>query len=233
MSTQLNTQSGLAGCLALLIITALAANGAGTMSLFNGKDLSGWKPVGGRGAVQWKVGKAVWDSSDPGKLSVGSPGDELISPEKGVNLATEASFQDCRLELEFLVAKDSNSGVKMMNIYEIQILDGFDEAGVGKGDCGAIYKESAPRVNACKKAGEWQQLVIEFRAPRFDAAGKKTANARFLKVILNGQVVQEDVEIAHGTNVSRNAPEKAAGPVYLQGDHGPVAFRHLKITPLN
>jgi len=88
-------------------------------------------------------------------------------------------------------------------------------------------------VNACKKPGEWQSLMIDFRAPRFDEAGKKTANAKFVKVTLNGQVVQDNVEIAHGTNVSRNAKEHPTGPIYLQGDHGSVAFRNLKVTTLN
>jgi hypothetical protein len=88
-------------------------------------------------------------------------------------------------------------------------------------------------VNACKKPGEWQKLVIDFQAPRFDAAGNKTANAKFVKITLNGQVVQDNVEIAHGTNVSRNAKEHPTGPLYLQGDHGAVAFRNLKVTPLN
>jgi hypothetical protein len=127
---------------------------------------------------------------------------------------------------------DSNSGIKMMNIYEIQIFDSYGKATLGKTDCGAVYSEIAPLVNACKKPGEWQQLVIDFRAPRFDADGKKTANARFVKVTLNGQVVQDNVEIPHGTNVGRNAKEHATGPIYLQGDHGSVAFRNLKVTPL-
>jgi hypothetical protein len=232
MRTKLSFWAGIAGCAALLLLNAPAADTAKPVALFNGKDLSGWKTVGGKGACQWAVGKTVFDPADPRKLSVGAPGDELISPQKGVNLVTAAGFQDCRLELEFMVAKDSNSGVKMMSIYEIQLLDGVDEAGTGKGDCGAIYMESAPKVNACKKPGEWQTLVIEFRAPRFDQSGKKVANARFVKVLLNAQVVQDNVEVAHGTNVSRNAPEKPVGPVYLQGDHGPVAFRNLKITPL-
>jgi hypothetical protein len=121
----------------------------------------------------------------------------------------------------------------MMNIYEVQIFDSYGKATPGKTDCGAIYSETAPLLNACKKPGEWQKLVIDFRAPRFDQAGNKTANAKFAKVTLNDQVVQSNVEIAHGTNVSRNAKEHPTGPLYLQGDHGSVAFRNLKVTPLN
>jgi len=130
-------------------------------------------------------------------------------------------------------SEDSNSGIKLMDIYEIQIFDSYGKADPGKLDCGAIYSETAPLMNACKQPGEWQKLVIDFRAPRFDAAGNKTANAKFVKVTLNGQVVQDNVEIAHGTNVGRNAKEHPTGPIYLQGDHGSVAFRNLNVTSLN
>jgi hypothetical protein len=225
----------LAGVAALAIgiaVSAGAAEHAPAVTLFNGQDFAGWKTVGSR-SNQWQFGQAALDPTNPAKLLKTGPGREWVSSDKNVNLATEAEFRDCRLELEFMLAKDSNSGVKLMNIYEIQLLDSFGKAVAGKEDCGAVYKESAPKVNACKRAGEWQTLVIDFRAPRFDAAGQKTANARFVKVVLNGQVVQANVEIAHGTNVSKDVKEKPAGPVYLQGDHGPVAFRNLKLTPLD
>lgn len=210
-----------------------------TISLFNGHDLSGWKIIGTM-TNEWQFGKAAMNPNHPAKLKVVGPGEELISTNRTVNLSSEAVFGDCTVELEFLVGKsseendvDSNSGIKMMNIYEVQIFDSYGKATPGKTDCGAIYSETAPLLNACKPPGEWQKLMIDFRAPRFDETGKKIANARFVKVTLNGQVVQDNVEIAHGTNVSRNAPEHPTGPIYLQGDHGSVAFRNLKVTPLN
>jgi len=222
-----------AGLVVSFALFALAASAADkSVALLNGKDLSGWKIVG-KGTNHWQYGKAALDPNDPGKLIVTGPGDELVSPEKGVNLSTEAQFGDCTVEVEFMVAKGSNSGVKMENIYEIQIFDSFGKDVPDKQDSGAVYSETAPKVNAAKKPGEWQTLLIDFRAPRFDASGNKTANAKFVKVVLNGQVVQEDVEIAHGTNVGRNAKEHPTGPIYLQGDHGPVAFRNLKVTALN
>jgi len=218
---------------------AFGADSAKTISLINGKDLTGWKAIG-RGTSQWTFGQAALDPAAPAKLKVVSPGEELISTNQTVNLSSEATFGDCIVELEFMVGKstpgngtDSNSGIKMMNIYEIQIFDNYGNATLGKTDCGAVYSETAPLVNACKRPGEWQKLVIDFRAPRFDQAGNKTANAKFVKVTLNGQVVQDNVEIAHGTNVSRHAKEHPTGPIYLQGDHGSVAFRNLKVTPLN
>lgn len=237
----LNYRVVIATCLASIATNSIAfgADSAQPISLINGKDLTGWKVVG-RGPSEWTYGKAAMNSKAPAKLQIVGPGEELISTNKTVNLSSEAVFGDCLVEVEFLVGKsspsnetDSNSGVKMMNIYEIQIFDSFGKATPSKIDCGAIYSETPPSVNACKKPGEWQKLAIDFRAPRFDAAGNKTANARFVKVTLNGQVVQDNVEIAHGTNVSRNAKEHPTGPIYLQGDHGAVAFRNLKVTPLN
>jgi hypothetical protein len=233
MKTSWTRWAGTAGCLAWITAGALAADYLSAVSFLNGKDLSGWKVVG-KPPVQWKYGKAALDPADPRKLKVDGPGEELISCEKGVNLATEASFRDCRLELEFMVAKNSNSGVKLMNIYEIQMLDSHGKEPAGKGDCGAVYQEVAPRVNAAKPAGEWQKLVIDFQGPRFDESGKKTANAKFVKVTLNGQVIQENVELARGTGAGgKKAAEAPTGPIYLQGDHGPVAFRNMKLTPLN
>jgi hypothetical protein len=227
----MNIRNCLVACFALLALTALADDQK-SVSLLNGKDLSGWKTVG-KDKVQWKFGKAALDPANPAKLVVDGPGDELVSPEKGVNLSSEATFGDCRVELEFMVSQKSNSGVKLMNIYEVQIFDSFGKEVPDDKDSGAIYMEKAPKVNAAKKPGEWQTLSIDFRAPRFDASGMKTANAKFVKVVMNGQVVQENVEVAHGTNVSRNAKEHPTGPIYLQGDHGPVAFRNFKVTPLN
>ena len=234
-------RSLLAACVACVALDAavFAADTPQTVSLINGKDLTGWKLVG-KGDSQWVYGQAAMDPEHPAKLKVVGPGEELISTNRTVNLSSDAVFGDCTVEVEFLVGKatpgnsvDSNSGVKMMNIYEVQIFDSYGVATPGKTDCAAIYSETPPSLNACKPPGEWQKLVIDFRAPRFDANGKKTANAKFVKVTLNGQVVQDNVEIAHGTNVSRNAPEHPTGPIYLQGDHGAVAFRNLKVTPLN
>ena len=228
--TRLNSLASAAVCLLAFAAAALAADKA--VSLFNGKDLTGWKTAG-KGESQWKFGKAALDPADPKKLAVTGAGEELVSCEKGVNLATEASYKDCLLEMEFMVSKGSNAGVKMANIYEIQILDSFGKEVVDKGDCGAVYQENAPKVNACKKPGEWQTMVIDFRTPRFDESGKKTANAKFVKVTLNGQVIQENVEIEHGTGTGgKVAKEQPSGPVFLQGDHGPVAFRNMKITSL-
>lgn len=237
----LNIRTLIVACATSIAVcgTVFGAENQKTVSLINGHDLSSWKTIG-KNPGKWEFGNAAMDPEHPSKIKAVGPGEDMIATNRTVNLSSLAVFGDCVVELEFLVGKstegndvDSNSGIKMMNIYEIQIFDSYGKAAPGKLDCGAIYSENAPLVNACKPPGEWQKLVIDFRAPRFDDAGKKIANAKFAKVTLNGKVVQDNVEIAHGTNVSRNAAEHPTGPIYLQGDHGSVAFRNLKVTPLN
>src|SRR5690606_10606209 len=90
----------------------------------------------------------------------------------------------------------------------------------------------APLVNACNPPGTWQTLEIHFQAPRFDEDGTKVANARIVKAVLNGQVVQDDVEMAAPTGSNWTRPERAEGQILLQADHGPVAFRNVRVRPL-
>ncbi len=134
--------------------------------------------------------------------------------------------------------KGSNSGVYFQARYEIQILDSWGVEHPKYGDCGGIYERwkdnqgfegRPPRVNASREPGEWQSFDVIFRAPRFDAAGGKIANARFVKVIHNGTVVHENVEVTGPTRASTFEDEKPLGPLMLQGDHGPVAYRNLRV----
>jgi hypothetical protein len=99
-------------------------------------------------------------------------------------------------------------------------------------DMGALYSASPPKVNASKAPGEWQKYVIEFRAPKFDDKGQKTANAKFVKVELNGTVIHENVEMKGVTGGALSNKEIATGPLMFQGDHGAVAYRNIKVTPL-
>lgn len=151
----------------------------------------------------------------------------------GSDIYTAAKFGDCRVALEVMLAKDSNSGIYLMGEYEVQVFDSFGRKDLRKGDMGAIYDVSKPRVKGDRAPGVWQTFVIDFRAPRFDDAGKKIANARFLKVELNRKIVQWDVVVSSSTRAALLGRESATGPLMLQGDHGPVAFRNIVITPLN
>ena len=159
------------------------------------------------------------------------------------NLLSKEDFGDVEAHFEFQVPKGSNSGVKFEGFYEIQISDSFGVAKPTASHCGGIYPRAEmlpryhyidegtpPRVNAARPAGEWQTLDVIFRAPRFDADGKKIKNARFDKVVLNGQVIHEDVDVKTPTGHVWRLKEVARGPILLQGDHGPVAFRNIRVN---
>ena len=153
-------------------------------------------------------------------------------PRKGVDIYTEEKFGDCTVKLEFLVTRGSNSGVYLMGEYEVQINDSFAKnpgRPLSQADMGAIYSAAEPSRNAAGVPGTWQSYEIEFVAPKFDASGNKTANAVFKKVILNGVVVQENVEVKEPTGGGLTMKEAPTGPLMLQGDHGPVAFRNIEI----
>jgi len=204
---------------------------------FNGKNLNRWKVVGDPAKSKWSVGKAVVSSADPKLLEVKPGGMEMVNaPAKfgeGVDIySSEAYFGDCRIEVEVMVPKDSNSGIYVMGEYEIQVLDSFGREKMGQGDIGAVYGAAAPTINASKKPGEWQKFVIEYQAPRFDAAGNKTANFKLLRVVLNGTLLHENLELKGPTPGGVTGKEAATGPIMFQGNHGPVAYRNIRISPL-
>jgi hypothetical protein len=109
-------------------------------------------------------------------------------------------------------------------------------------DGGGIYEQvdknnkgfggTPPRANATRPPGEWQFYHIWFRAPRFDNAGKKTGDAKFEKVVYNGQLVHDNVTSGGPTRSALELPEAPRNPIMLQGDHGPVAFRNIYFRPL-
>lgn len=200
-------------------------------SPFNGKNTEGWKLKGDEKKSKWKVGSASLDETDPGKIVL-KDGSELVNTATGgVDIISEAKYGDCTIEVEFMVPKGSNSGIYVMGEYEVQVLDSYGKAAdnLTQGDLGALYSAAAPKVNASKKPGEWQKFVIEFQAPKFEG-GKKLSKAKFIKVTLNDVVLHENVEMEKATPGGVSGREMAEGPIMFQGDHGPVAFRNIKIT---
>jgi hypothetical protein len=189
------------------------------------------------------------DPKNPKQLvgKAGTGGIWVNGPKGRANdLYTKAKFGDVEVHLEFLLGKGSNSGIKFHGHYEVQIFDSYGKPveKLDGTDCGGVYPRAeyskekgyqhidhgvAPKVNACKPPGEWQTLDITFVAPRFDKDRKKTTNARLPKVVLNGQVVQDDTELKTPTGDRWKNAEMAEGPIMLQGDHGPTAFRNVKV----
>jgi hypothetical protein len=213
-----------------------------SVTLFNGKDLTGWKFKQQDGSEAWKVvSDAKLDPAEPKKLvgtGTGGSADGVLlrGPiEHGSDIYTDKSFGDIDLHVEFLVPKSSNSGVYLMGRYEVQVLDSFGKPDdkLGQGDVGAIYSAAKPSKNASKAPGEWQTFDISFQAPRFGADGKKTQNAKFLSVKLNGQEIQKDVEVKGPTGGQLHNDEQPTGPLLFQGDHGIVAYRNVRVTAKN
>lgn len=230
----------LACCLALSV-AAVAADDKKPVEPFNGKDLTGWK-LKDEKKSKWKAASLALelDAKNPTQFAdltgttntVLVPAQLVNAKSGGCDIFTEEKFGDLHLELEFMVPKGSNSGIYLMGEYEVQVLDSFGKADdkLTQGDLGALYSAAKPPKNAAKKPGEWQKFVIDFRAPKFEN-GKKVANAKFVKVVLNGVVLHENVEMKAHTPGGLTGKEAATGPLMFQGDHGPVAFRDIKIVP--
>jgi hypothetical protein len=225
-----------------LAVPAADADKTGWLDL--SRDLSGWKEPHGKWLLAADAGLKP---ENPKQLVAAKPGTGVLinGPTGRTNdLLSKQDFGDLEAHIEFMVAKRSNSGVKFHAHYEIQIFDSFGVKNPTGEDCGGIYpraelkpkyhyldKGIPPRVNAARPAGEWQTLDVIFLAPRFDATGKKTTNARILRAVLNGQVIHDNVELLWPTGHNWQNPERATGPLMLQGDHGPVAFRNIRVRP--
>ncbi|MCH7800724.1 MAG: DUF1080 domain-containing protein [Chloroflexi bacterium] len=152
---------------------------------------------------------------------------------------------DVEAHIEFIVPEGSNSGIYFMGRYEIQVLDSYGKTMPTHSDCGGIYqpcdpnRESKgyegvpPRVHASLPAGKWQSFDVVFHSPRFDENGVKIGNARFIRVTHNGTVIHENVELSGPTQAAMFTVESTRGPLMLQGDHGPVAYRNIRIRSLD
>lgn len=189
--------------------------------LFNGSDLSNWTSRDG-GAPGWTVEDGVM----------------AVVPRTGDIMTTE-QFTDHFLHLEFMTPDmpeatgqaKGNSGVFLQGRYEIQVLDSYGIALPGMGDCGAIYNQFAPLVNACKPPLEWQSYDVIFRAPRLNDDGEIVENAR-VTVLQNGLVILNNVILSGTTGANIGGGVGDPGPLLLQ-DHGNlVKFRNIWAVPL-
>ncbi|HTE20303.1 MAG TPA: DUF1080 domain-containing protein [Armatimonadota bacterium] len=226
-------------CLALLLPwPTVARSGQSPLTPLPLDDLSVFRPVAGNWQI---VGDVFFDRQDPKKIQA-TPGRGVLlnlpSAKHRDNLFTTLEHGDLDLEVEFMMAPGSNSGLYLQGRYEVQIFDSWGVQAPRHSDAGGIYERGkdgqqgfeghAPRQNASRAPGLWQHFRIVFRAPRFDAQGRKTANARFVEVVHNGVTVHENVEVTGPTRSAAFSDEKPQGPLMLQGDHGPVAFRNLR-----
>lgn len=190
--------------------------------LFDGTDLSGW--TGKDGEAHWKVENDYME----------------VAPKTG-NIETRKHFGDCQLHVEWAAPSEvkgedqgrGNSGVFLMGLYEIQVLDNFDNPTYADGQAAGIYGQCPPLVNACRRPGEWQTYDIVWSGPRFD--GEKLTRPAFLTLFHNGLLVHHNRELTGPTThrevlAYKGHPE--AGPLQLQ-DHGDlVRYRNIWYRPM-
>ncbi|MFT3824567.1 MAG: DUF1080 domain-containing protein [Chitinophagaceae bacterium] len=192
--------------------------------LFDGKTTAAW--LGKDNApIKWKV--------DNGAMTVEKGAGEIHTKEK---------FGDCQLHIEWRTPAEvkgegqgrGNSGIFLMGLYELQVLDSYNNKTYSNGQAGSIYKQLPPLVNASRGPGEWQVYDVIFTAPRFYDNGTVKSQAH-ITVIHNGVLVQNDASIWGGTQYIGIATyEKHADKesIILQ-DHGnPVSYRNIWIRPL-
>jgi len=208
------------------------------------ENFSTWRDNTG----QWKIVGDTFINPENEKLLSSKPGTGVIingPTGRTSHLFSKDQFGNIKVHIEFMVPKGSNSGVYFAGRYEIQVYDSYDaKKGEYPGiECGGIYERwdenrtpkgfegHSPRVNASREPGQWQTFDVIFRAPRFDKDGQKISNARFEKVVHNGTVIHADVELSGPTRASAYNDEKPTGPLMLQGDHGSVAYRNIRIEP--
>jgi len=192
--------------------------------LFDGKDLSPWADKDGKPA-RWKVENGYME----------------VLPGSG-NISTRNGFGDCQLHVEFAEPvppsgesqERGNSGVFLMGLYEMQVLDSYQNKTYADGQAGSVYGQYPPLVNASRPPGQWQTYNIIFHRPRFAQDGKLMRTAR-VTILHNGVLVQDNVELtgptAHGERPPYKAhPEKL--PLQLQDHHNPVRYRNIWIREL-
>ena len=188
--------------------------------LFDGTDLSNWNEGEG-----WTVQTGFAQAG-------GASG-----------ITTKQGFGDCQLHLEWATPAKvdgegqgrGNSGVYLMEQYELQILDSFDNATYFDGQCGALYKQSPPLVNACRKPGEWQSYDVIFTAPRFNE-DESLKSPAYITVLHNGVLVQNHLELK-GKTFWESPPsyKKHADklPIHIQNHGNPIRIRNVWVREIH
>ena len=184
------------------------------VSLFNGKDLSGWTPHKPTHVPEKKSGWSV----EGGVLKNTTPKTDFSATGAYANLRTEAVFEDFWLHIEFLVEEQRNSGVYLRGMYEAQVVD-RDSRMQGIQGVGAIFGMIEPSHNAGKPGGEWQTYDL-------------TLVDRHVTVILNGEKVIDNQPVTGPTGGAVFTNPAEPGPIYLQGDHTNVSYRDIYLAPV-
>jgi hypothetical protein len=181
------------------------------IALLNGRDLSGWRPLEAGAPNGWVFRDGLLLNS-PEEPAPGQP------KRRYANLRTDREFEDFRLTVEVRVPPGGNSGVYLRGIYEIQVFDSYGKP-LDSHYMGSVYSRITPTVSAEKPAGEWQTLDL-------------TLVDRHITVILNGQRIIDNQPVPGCTGGALWSDPLRPGPIYLQGDHGGIAYRNFVLRPV-
>ncbi len=179
----------------------------GFRPLFNGKDLTGWKLRNPAGHNSWSV------------LPGGILKNTVEKDVHGTDLVTDQKFWNFTVRYEFMTPDGSNSGFYLRGRHEIQILGDYKEGKASKTGNGSLYNFKAPDKFATKPGGEWQ-------------SAEATMIGNRITVILNGVKIHDNVVCDRPTGAEIDGRVNEPGPIFLQGDHGTVSFRNLRIKEL-
>ena len=191
---------------ALAVAWIDAAEEEGFRPIFNGKDTTGWHLRNADGHNSWKVEGGILKNI-------------VKQGEHGTDLVTDQKFQNFTVKYDYMVPNDSNSGFYLRGRYEIQILGDYASGKPNKTGNGSLYNFKAPDKFVSKPGGEWQSV-------------EATIIGNKITVIQNGVKIHDNVEVTKGTGGELDNNHDQPGPIFLQGDHGTVSFRNLRIKEL-
>ncbi len=191
----------------LLPLAAFAADDEKDFKpLFNGNDFTGWHVRNEKAHNVWIVGNGVLKN-------------DLKTGEHGVDLVTDAKYWNFTVRYEYMVPDGSNSGFYLRGRHELQILGDFKSGKASLGGNGAIYQHTAPTQFVSKPGDKWQTVEATM-------VGDKVT------VTINGVKVHDNVTVERATGSELDRDLKMPGPFFLQGDHGAVSFRNLRVKEL-
>jgi len=203
----------------------------GWLMLTWGDALGLWRHEG------WSLADAVLPRPDAPRFEL-SPGTGALVNDGAApsDLVSRPEFGDVELHLGFMLPRGGASGVRLLDRYEVRLVDSARDHEPGVGDCGAIPATAeqagrSPAFQAFRGPGEWHDLDLVFRAPRFDDQGRRTREARFERILIDGLAVHENVRLESPTVGAPERDEVARGPLVLRGDAGLVAFRDVRVKP--
>jgi len=188
-------------------VSSTAEEETGFQPLFNGKDFTGWKLRRSDGNHSWSI--------VPGGILKNT----VENGHHGTDLVTEKTFWNFTVRYEYMTPENSNSGFYLRGRHEIQILGDFKSGKPSLGGNGAIYNFKAPDKFVTKPSGEWQTVEATIIGNR-------------ITVIMNGVKIHDNVECNKATGSEIDNKVNEPGPIFLQGDHGTVSFRNIRIMEL-